>query len=294
MTKIAFIGLGNMGGPMARNLVAAGHQVVGVDLSAQALKAHQEAGGATEESAAEAVDGSDVVISMLPTGRHVHDLYLGRDGLLQRLSSTTLVIDCSTIESEIAKAIGAEATAKGIPFLDAPVSGGTAGAAAGLLTFMVGGATQSVKQARPLLQVMGQNIFHAGEIGAGQVAKICNNMLLAVLMTGTSEALKLGMDNGLNPEVLSEIMRNSSGGSWVLEKYNPVPGIMSGVPASNNYQGGFMTGLMLKDLNLALGTAHDSRTATPMGALAENLYRMHANRTGEKLDFSSVIQLFDD
>ena len=294
MAKIAFIGLGNMGGPMARNLVAEGHQVVGVDISAQALKTHQEAGGLTAESAIDAVADVDVVISMLPAGKHVQTLYLGDDGLLQKLSSSTLVIDCSTIESEVARSVGLEAAAEGISFIDAPVSGGTAGAAAGLLTFMVGGSEQAVEQAQPFLQVMGQNVFHAGEAGAGQVAKICNNMLLAILMTGTSEALKLGMDNGLKPEVLSEIIKNSSGGNWVLEKYNPVPGIMPSVPSSNEYQGGFMTGLMLKDLNLALGAAHDSKTATPMGALAENLYRMHANRAGEKLDFSSVIQLFDE
>ncbi|OED40340.1 3-hydroxyisobutyrate dehydrogenase [Endozoicomonas sp. (ex Bugula neritina AB1)] len=293
MEKIVFIGLGNMGGPMARNLIAAGYQVVGVDLSKEALQAHQDAGGLTAESVTDAVTDADVVISMLPAGKHVRALYQGNNGLLDKLSSRTLVIDCSTIESDVAKSVGAEATVKGISFIDAPVSGGTAGANAGLLTFMVGGLTSSVGQARPFLEVMGQNIFHAGDIGAGQVAKICNNMLLAILMTGTSEALKLGMDNGLKPEVLSDIMKSSSGGNWVLEKYNPVPGVMPEAPSSKQYQGGFMTGLMLKDLNLALSAAHESKTATPMGAMAENLYRMHASRAGEQLDFSSVIQLFE-
>lgn len=293
MATIVFIGLGNMGGPMARNLLAAGHQVIGVDLSKEALQAHQAAGGLTAESMTEAVAGADVVISMLPAGKHVETLYLGAGGLMNQLSSTTLVMDCSTIESDVARAVGVEATAKGIAFIDAPVSGGTAGAAAGALTFMVGGASESVDRAKPLLEVMGQNIFHAGDIGAGQVAKICNNMLLAILMTGTSEALKLGLDNGLDADVLSNIMKSSSGGNWVLEKYNPVPGVMAEVPASKGYQGGFMTGLMLKDLGLALSAAKGSKTATPMGALAENLYRMHASRAGEQLDFSSVIQMFE-
>ena len=291
--KVAFIGLGNMGGSMARNLVAANYQVIGFDLSAEAIRAHGDAGGDVADNAQQAVSDVDVVISMLPAGKHVQSLYLGQNGLLSGLSSTTLIIDCSTIESSIATQVGEEAKAKGIDFLDAPVSGGTAGAAAGQLTFMVGGSQEAVEQARPLLEVMGQNIFHAGAIGAGQLAKICNNMLLAILMTGTSEALKLGMDNGLDAQVLSDIIKSSSGGNWVLEKYNPVPGVMLNAPSSNGYQGGFMTGLMLKDLNLALGSAKVSKTSTPMGALAENLYRMHANRAGELQDFSSIIQLFD-
>ncbi len=294
MASVAFIGLGNMGGPMARNLLDAGHQVTGVDLSSEALKAHQDAGGDTAESAVDAVSGADVVITMLPAGKHVRELYLGEGGLLNQLSVTPLMVDCSTIESDVAKEVGAAASERGVFFLDAPVSGGTAGAAAGLLTFMVGGESEAVSLARPYLEVMGQNIFHAGSIGSGQVAKICNNMLLAILMTGTSEALKLGMDNGLDPEVLSNIMKSSSGGNWVLEQYNPVPGVMSEAPSSKGYQGGFMTGLMLKDLNLALGAGHNSKTATPMGSMAETLFRIHANRAGELPDFSSVIQLFDE
>ncbi len=202
------------------------------------------------------------------------------------------MIECSTIEADVAKKIAAAATEKKIDMIDAPVSGGTAGAAAGTLTFMVGGSGEALARARSYLEIMGSAVFHAGGPGAGQLAKICNNMLLAVLMTGTSEALKLGIDNGLDPAVLSDIMKSSSGGNWVLDKYNPVPGVMEKVPASNNYQGGFMVGLMAKDLGLALGTAANSKTAVPMSALAENLYRLHAQSSGFKQDFSSIYQLY--
>ncbi|WP_299734328.1 3-hydroxyisobutyrate dehydrogenase [uncultured Endozoicomonas sp.] len=297
MTKIAFIGLGNMGGPMARNLVTAGYDVCGFDLMPDALSQFEQAGGRTADSVTDAVKGSDVVVSMLPAGKHVKSLYLGEEGVFSRLSEHCpkhcLVIDCSTIEADVAREVGADATARGIPFIDAPVSGGTAGAAAGTLTFMVGGSQVAVDQAKPFLAVMGQNIFHAGEAGAGQVAKICNNMLLAILMAGTSEALTLGINNGLDPAVLSEIMSKSSGGNWVLDKYNPVPGVMPQTPASNGYQGGFMVGLMAKDLGLALNSAKASGTATPLGSLADNLYRMHSARSGTTLDFSSIIKLYD-
>ena len=250
-----------------------------------------------QSSASEAARSADLVISMLPSGQHVNDLYLGdgsksNPGLLAQLGSHSLVIDCSTIEAEVAKTVGKKALARGVAFVDAPVSGGTAGAATGTLTFMVGGEKSAIEYATPVLQIMGQTVFHAGRIGNGQLAKICNNMLLAVLMTGTAEALKLGMDNGLDPTVLSDIMRSSSGGNWVLEKYNPVPGVMENVPASCNYQGGFITALMLKDLGLALNTAQESHSATPMGALAENLYRIHAAQNGREQDFSSVIKLY--
>lgn len=296
MTTIAFIGLGNMGGPMARNLVRAGYDVSGFDLVPEALEQFEQAGGSRADSVSAATEGADVIISMLPAGKHVYALYLGQgseEGLFASISSQTLVIDCSTIEADVARQVGESAAELGIDCIDAPVSGGTAGAEAGTLTFMVGGSEDALGRARPYLDIMGQNIFHAGGAGAGQLAKICNNMLLAVLMTGTSEALKLGMDNGLDPAVLSEIMSKSSGGNWVLDKYNPVPGVMPGVPASNGYQGGFMVGLMAKDLGLALGAAAGSGTSTPMASLADNLYRMHANRSGATQDFSSIIQLFD-
>ncbi|WP_422460755.1 MULTISPECIES: 3-hydroxyisobutyrate dehydrogenase [unclassified Endozoicomonas] len=293
MTKIAFIGLGNMGGPMAQNLVKAGHDVCGYDLVPEALDQLEQAGGSKAESVTEAAQGASVVISMLPAGKQVESLYLGDDGLFQTIGNRCLVIDCSTIEAEVARKVGQQAKEQGIDFVDAPVSGGTAGAAAGTLTFMVGGSAETVEQARPYLEIMGQTVFHAGETGAGQLAKICNNMLLAIVMTGTSEALKLGIDNGLDPAVLSEIMKNSSGGNWVLDKYNPVPGVMPQTPASHGYQGGFMVALMAKDLGLALNTAASSHTATPMASLADNLYKMHAIRSGNHQDFSSIIQLYE-
>ena len=297
MSHIAFIGLGNMGAPMARNLLSAGYDVCGFDLSEQALCHHQQAGGRTAGSASEAARNADLVISMLPAGEQVKMLYLGdgspgNPGLLAQLNSQTLVIDCSTIESHIARLLGSSARKRGIAFIDAPVSGGTAGAASGSLTFMIGGEADAVERARGFLEVMGQNLFHAGPCGAGQLAKVCNNMLLAVSMVATAEAMKLGMDNGLEPQVLAEIMKSSSGGNWVLNKYNPVPGVMPGVPAASDYRGGFATALMLKDLGLARVTAAESGSATPMGAAAESLYRIHRNQCGEQLDFSSIFQMY--
>ncbi len=292
MTKVAFIGLGNMGAPMAENLIEAGYTVCGYDLIPEALERHQAIGGIAAKSIDQAVAEVDVVISMLPAGAHVESLYLGDNGLLSILPEKSLIIECSTIEADIAKKVAVAASERKMDFIDAPVSGGTAGAAAGTLTFMVGGKEKGLVRARPYLDVMGQAVFHAGDFGAGQLAKMCNNMLLAVLMTGTSEALKLGMDNGLDPTVLSEIMKSSSGGNWVLEKYNPVPGVMENTPASNHYQGGFMVGLMAKDLGLALGAAAASKTPVPLSSMAENLYRLHAQQNGLQLDFSSIYQFY--
>ena len=292
MSKVAFIGLGNMGGPMAHNLVKAGHTVTGFDLSADALKALAAAGGTAASSAAEAVAGAEVVVSMLPASQHVAGLYLGEAGLFSQLPAGTLVIDSSTIAAETSRQVGKAAAEKGIKFLDAPVSGGVGGAIAGTLSFIVGGSAADFAQAKPLLENMGKNIFHAGEAGAGQVAKACNNMLLAILMAGTTEALALGAKNGLDPAVLSEIMKQSSGANWVLNVYNPWPGVMEGVPASNNYQGGFQVDLMAKDLGLAWETALSSKSSIPMGSLARNLFALHAQKGNGGLDFSSIQQMF--
>lgn len=292
MSKIAFIGLGNMGGPMAQNLVKAGHQVTGFDLSADALKALETAGGKTAASAAACVDGAEVVISMLPAGQHVEGLYLGDSGLFSQLAGGTLVIDSSTIAAETSRKVGKAASEKGIRFIDAPVSGGVGGAKAGTLSFIVGGSQADFEAAKPILQNMGKNIFHAGDSGAGQVAKICNNMLLSILMAGTTEALALGVKNGLDPAVLSEIMKQSSGGNWALNVYNPWPGVMEGVPASNNYQGGFQVDLMAKDLGLAWETALGSKSSIPMGSLARNLFALHAQKGNGGLDFSSIQKMF--
>ena len=292
--NIAFIGIGNMGGPMAINLQKAGHEVQAFDLSAAACATVREAGVAVASSAVEAASKADVVVSMLPASAHVEALYLGKDGqvgLLDILPAGALIIDCSTIAAASAQKVGAAAQAKGYDFIDAPVSGGTAGAAAGTLTFMVGGSEQALGRARPLLEKMGANIFHAGDIGAGQTAKICNNMLLGILMIGTSEAMALGLANGLDPKALAEIMRRSSGGNWALEKYNPVPGVMETTPASKGYAGGFGTDLMLKDLGLAQENAMHVRASTPLGAMARSLYAAHSLSGKGGLDFSSIIQM---
>ena len=292
--NIAFIGLGNMGAPMALNLHKAGHSVVGFDLTAAACKPLGDAGARIATSAIDAVRGAEVVISMLPASHHVDALYCGdgtNAGLLGALPAGTLVIDCSTIAAATSRKVTAEAAKKSIACIDAPVSGGTGGAIAGTLTFMVGGEAADLERARPLLEKMGQNIFHAGAAGAGQAAKICNNMLLGILMIGTSEALALGVANGLDPAVLSEIMRRSSGGNWALEKYNPMPGVMAASPASKNYAGGFGTDLMLKDLGLAQENAAAVKASTPLGGLARNLYAAHSLGGNGGLDFSSVIRM---
>jgi 3-hydroxyisobutyrate dehydrogenase len=292
--KIAFIGLGNMGGPMAMNLQKAGHALSAFDLSADACKKFAAEGLPIATSAADAVAGAEVVVSMLPASAHVEGLFLGaqgKPGLLEQIQPGTLVIDSSTIAAATSQKVAAAAAAKGIAMIDAPVSGGTGGAIAGTLTFMVGGDAKDLERARPVLETMGANIFHAGAAGAGQTAKICNNMLLGILMIGTSEALALGVANGLDPKVLSEIMRRSSGGNWALEKYNPMPGVMDTAPASKNYAGGFGTDLMLKDLGLAQENATAVRAATPLGGLARSLYAAHSLAGHGGLDFSSVLKL---
>ena len=291
MTTIGFVGLGNMGGHMARNLVAAGHTLKVYDLVDQLNESID--GASPQTSGAEAATDVDVFISMLPAGKQVVDLYLTPGGVIDNCSADTLLIDCSTIDPPTARRVSEAAAAKGMSMLDAPVSGGTTGARAGSLTFIVGGPVNSLERARPILNSMGQNIFHAGDSGAGQIAKICNNMLLAVQMTGTAEALALGVSNGLDPTVLSDIMQRSSGGNWSLNAYNPYPGVMEGVPASRNYAGGFLVDLMTKDLGLAMDAAQASQSSVPMGALANNLYRVHQQlHHAGQLDFSSIQWLF--
>ncbi|QNK72528.1 3-hydroxyisobutyrate dehydrogenase [Variovorax sp. PAMC28562] len=292
--KIAFIGLGNMGGPMALNLHKAGHTLSAFDLSADACKKFAAEGLPIAKSAAATVDGAEVVISMLPASAHVDGLYFGsgdQAGLLEKIPAGTLVIDSSTIAAATSRKVAEAAAKRGIAVIDAPVSGGTGGAIAGTLTFMVGGVEADLERARPVLEKMGANIFYAGGAGAGQTAKICNNMLLGILMIGTSEALALGVANGLDPKVLSEIMRRSSGGNWALEKYNPMPGVMETSPASKNYAGGFGTDLMLKDLGLSQENAAAVRASTPLGGLARNLYAAHSLAGHGAQDFSSVIKL---
>ncbi|HRL92859.1 MAG TPA: 3-hydroxyisobutyrate dehydrogenase [Pseudomonas sp.] len=292
MTQIAFIGLGHMGLPMARNLLNAGHSLSVFDLVASAVDELAAQGARAASSAADAVSAAEVVISMLPASRHVEGLYLGDAGLLSVIAPGSLVLECSTIAPEAARKVHQAAATRGIALLDAPVSGGTAGAAAGTLTFMVGGAAATLERARQVLAGMGKNIFHAGPAGAGQVAKVCNNQLLAVHMIGTAEAMALGVANGLDPATLAEIMRQSSGGNWSLEKYNPWPGVMPNAPASKDYRDGFAAELMAKDLGLAQEAAQATASSTPMGALALQLYRLLLKQGQGKLDFSAVQKLF--
>jgi 3-hydroxyisobutyrate dehydrogenase len=291
MNRIAFIGLGNMGGPMALNLVKAGHSLTVFDLSPAALAKLAEAGATAAATAQDAVAQAEVVISMLPASAHVEALYLGEAGILPHIRPGALIIDCSTIAPQSSRKLAQAAAERGLIMIDAPVSGGTAGASAGTLTFIVGGAADALEQARPLLSAMGKNIFHAGGPGAGQTAKICNNMLLGILMAGTSEALALGVANGLDPKILSDIMGKSSGRNWALELYNPYPNVMEGVPASRGYSGGFGVDLMLKDLGLAAEAALATRAAIPLGELARNLYSLHSGAGAGGLDFSSILQL---
>ncbi len=290
MGKIAFVGVGNMGGPMARNLLKAQEAVSAFDLSAAALQPVVEAGAGAASSIREAVAGADVVISMLPAGQHVRTVYLGH-GVLEAAGKGTLLIDCSTIDIESARAVHSAASEAGFDFLDAPVSGGVGGAEAATLAFMCGGSEKAFARAKPVLEKMGKRIVHAGGAGAGQAAKICNNMLLAVSMIGTCEAFVLGERLGLDPQKLFDIISAASGQCWSLTTYCPVPGPVPTAPSNRNYQGGFATALMLKDLKLAQGAAQAAGAATPLGAEAAQLYALFAANGEGNTDFSGIINL---
>lgn len=294
--KVAFFGLGNMGGPMAANLAKAGFSVCAFDLVPASVEKAVADGCTAAKDEADAVSGADFVISMLPNGAIAESLYIDGAGLLDLVDPSALLIDCSTVAAFSSRRIGEAAKQRSLRAIDAPVSGGVAGAEAATLAFMCGGEATDVEAAKEVLQHMGANVFHAGPSGSGQVAKACNNMLLAVHMIGTAEALQLGVDNGLDPKALSEIMLKSSGCNWSLEKYNPYPGVMDGVPASRDYSGGFMVKLMQKDLGLAMEAALASQSATPMGALANNLYNLYAagDESIVDLDFSSIQRFFGD
>lgn len=293
-TKVAFIGLGNMGGPMAANLVKAGFSVLAFDLSPAALEKAKADGCSTFNDPREAVKDAEIVVTMLPSGPIVESVYIHDQALLDVAKQNTLFVDCSTVAPENSRCVAKAAQEKGVRFIDAPVSGGTAAAAAGTLAFMCGGEAEDVKAAHVVLEVMGSNIFHAGIHGAGSAAKLCNNMLLAIHMAGTAEALQLGINNGLDPKVLSEIMLKSSGCNWSLQVYNPVPGVMDNVPSSKDYQGGFMTNLMLKDLGLAMDAARSSSSVVPMGGLAQSLYTQlkHKDDRDGVSDFSKILEVF--
>ena len=287
MKKIGFIGLGNMGLPMANNISKAGIEVNAFDLSEKALIQAENLGMSIKQDSKSVLEDIDALITMLPNGSSVEKIFL-EDNLFEVINKRTLIIESSTISPEISKKISAIAKNHGISMLDAPVSGGVKGAELGNLTFIVGGSQVDLEKGLSLFEIMGDKIFYAGESGSGQIAKLCNNMLLAVHMCGTAETLALGVNNGLDPVVLSEIMKNSSGGNWSLEKYNPYPGVMETVPASDNYSGGFLNTLMLKDLKLASELALGSKSTTPMGKLAMQLYEEMKDDGFGTLDFSSI------
>jgi 3-hydroxyisobutyrate dehydrogenase len=291
MAAIAFIGLGNMGLPMARNLLRAGHQVVGYDVVAAALEAAVRAGVRAASSAAHAATGAECVITMLPEGRHVRDAYLGDQGIIVRAEPDALLVDCSTIDVDSARAVHRAALERGLEMLDAPVSGGVAGAENATLTFMVGGSEQGVARARPMLEQMGKAVVHTGPSGNGQAAKICNNMILAISMIGVCEAFVLAERLGLAADKLFEVSSQSSGQCWSLTSYCPVPGPVPSSPANRDYRAGFTAAMMAKDLRLAQDAAQSVDAPTPMGAQARSLYALFANRGHGALDFSAIIRM---
>ncbi|WP_442679891.1 3-hydroxyisobutyrate dehydrogenase [Sphingomonas sp. ASY06-1R] len=291
MAKIGFIGLGNMGGGMAANLVKAGHEVHAFDLAEAALAHAEQAGCLRVKSAREASADVDAVVTMLPAGSHVRQVYA--DCIIGAAPSSAILIDCSTVDVASAKTVGAAAAEQGYAMVDAPVSGGIAAANGGTLTFMVGGPDDAFAQAQPILAAMGKAVIHAGGTGAGQAAKIANNMLLGATMVATCEAFLLAKKLGLDLQTFYDISSKASGQSWSMTSYCPVPGVGPETPADRDYQGGFATALMLKDLKLAMGAAHDANASVPMGAAAEALYQAFANGGNGALDFSAIIRLLD-
>ena len=287
MKRVGFIGLGNMGLPMASNLLKAGIEINAFDLSTDALRKAEDLGMITKTSAIEVLEDIDALITMLPNNMAVENIFL-KENLLGEINKNVIIIESSTISPRVSKNVSKKAADMDIAMLDAPVSGGVKGAELGTLTFIVGGNDDHLKKATPLFEIMGDKTFYAGRSGSGQIAKLCNNMLLAIHMCGTAETIAMGVNSGLDPTILSEIMKNSSGGNWSLEKYNPFPGVMKEVPASNDYSGGFLNSLMLKDLNLAEELATQSESNTPLGKLAKEIYEELNNQGFENLDFSSV------
>ena len=292
--NIGFIGLGNMGSPMAHNLLKAGHQLTVFDLSEAAVATLVAAGATAAASIGDlARSNVEIIITMLPAAQHVKSVYLGEDGLLAHVAPSVRLIDSSTIDPLSAREVAAAAAMRGNRMIDAPVSGGTAGAAAGTLTFMVGGDQGGYDAALPILQSMGKNIIHCGPAGNGQVAKVANNLLLAISMIGTAEAMNLGVALGMEPEVLAGVLNTSSGRCWSADTYNPYPGVMANVPAARGYTGGFGSDLMLKDLGLATEAARQLHQPVILGALAQQLYQTFSSQGNGALDFSAIIKLYN-
>jgi 3-hydroxyisobutyrate dehydrogenase len=290
MARIGFIGLGNMGLPMAVNLIKAGHQVEGADVNPASLEKLKAAGGTAVEFAKVTASRADVVITMLPSGKQVHEVYLGSGAIIENANPGTLLIDCSTIDVDTARAVASAAEKKELLMLDAPVSGGVGGASAGTLTFMVGGSTQAFTRALSILEKMGKTIVHAGGAGNGQAAKICNNMILGVSMIAVSEAFVLAEKLGLDHQKLFDISSKSSGQCWSMTTYCPVPGPVPTSPANRDYQAGFTAAMMLKDLRLAQDAAKTSGAKTALGADAERIYSAYVESGEAGRDFSGIIR----
>ena len=291
MAVIAFIGLGNMGSGMAVNLVKAGHEVRGFDLNQDAVAALSAKGGKAAASVLDAVRGADAVVTMLPAGKHVRGIYEGEEGIIAHAGADTVLMDCSTIDVDSARAVGEAAAKAGIKFVDAPVSGGVAAAEGGTLTFMVGGPEDAFEAAKPYLENMGKAVIRAGDAGAGQAAKICNNMLLGIHMIGTCEAFVLAQKLGLDPQRFFDISSKASGQSWSMTSYCPVPGPVPAAPSNRGYKPGFAAPMMLKDLRPALETARSAGAAIPLGAHAEKLYTLFTESGGSEKDFSGIIEM---
>ncbi len=290
--KIGFIGLGNMGNPMARNLLKAGHSVKAFDVMPALLEKIVAAGANAAPSAQACAQNVDVLITMLPSSPHVRSVYMGEAGVLKGVATTTLLIDSSTIDPQTAREVAAEARKLGVSMVDAPVSGGTGGAEAGTLTFMVGANAADFERAKIILTAMGKNIFHCGDEGTGQVAKICNNMMLAIEMIATAEGMALATSLGMDAKVFASIVNTSSGRCWSSDTYNPYPGVFDNAPASRGYTGGFGSDLMLKDLTLVTEAAKSAKQPVLLAAAAQQLYQMHSTNGNGALDFSSIIKLY--
>ena len=290
--NIAFIGLGNMGAPMARNLLKAGHSLNLFDLNKDILAELAALGGHVSASPREAAQGTELVITMLPAAAHVRSVWLGEDGVLAGIGAGVPAVDCSTIDPQTAREVAAAAAKQGVQMADAPVSGGTGGAQAGTLTFMVGASPALFDTLHPVLAQMGRNIVHCGDVGTGQVAKICNNLLLGISMVGVSEAMALGAALGIDSEVLAGVINSSTGRCWSSEVYNPWPGIVETAPASRGYTGGFGAELMLKDLGLATEAARQAHQPVVMGAVAQQLYQAMSLRGEGGKDFSAIINSY--
>ena len=290
MARIAFIGLGNMGLPMAANLVKARHAVVGFDVVKALAGKLSALGGLAAETIGGACTGADAVITMLPAGAHVREAYGAPDGVIAAAAAGTLLIDSSTIDVATAREVAGRAAGKGLAMVDAPVSGGVGGAQAGSLTFMVGGADDAFARAKPILEAMGKTIVHAGGSGNGQAAKICNNMILGASMIAVSEAFLLAERLGLDAQRLFDISSKSSGQCWSMTSYCPVPGPVPTSPANRDYQAGFTAAMMLKDLKLAQDAARAAQAVTPLGAAAAELYGLFASHGHSGEDFSAIIR----